>query len=308
MGKIVEVGIFTDGDLFIKSIGEELIKENHKNINFSFFDEQSLIEPDYLILNYKNKGKVNKCNAIFLSENFNDGGIFLFQAKGKIKKEILNIIRAEDMVNEFEVISGISPYNLAYATLFNHFLASRLSKEGLKVCFLSLNINFPYKYLGWNLDNKGLLKAIYYYQNKEKFNPGIISKHQSDNYYFVEMDLKINEVDGISEDFIKMLLEFFKTEEFRYVVFDYGIFYWQISNFSDSIFYLQNNQNTLLREMENNNLSNMNTFTNQGRNEIIEIDDLDNVYVIKNGKLSFNCEMEDIKGWKRSLKRKLLKN
>jgi len=305
---IIDVGILADGDMIIKSIGEDLIKDNHKNINFYFLNETVSVDMDYLILNHKNKKTPKNIKCILLCENINDSGIFLFQAKAKIKTAILNIIGEEDRKNKFEVISGISPYNLAGATLFNQFISCELANEGHKICMLSLNINFPYKFLGWDLGNKGLLKAIYYYQNNESFNPGIISHHISEKYHYIEMDININESRDISEDLIKKLLNFLKIQEYRYVVLDYGIFYWQLTKLSDKIFYLQNIGNNLISELENNNLVNINNFTDPDSWEIIELEQLENIFVIKNERIIFNYDMEELSKWKRSLRSKLSEN
>ncbi len=308
LGKTIDVGILADGDLIIKAIGEELIRENHKDINFYFLKDLVSNEADFIILNHNNREKMANDNFIYLCESVNESGIFLFQGKAKIKKEILNIIGKENLKDEFEVVSGISPFNLVGATLFNQFIARELAVEGFKVCLISLNITFPFKYFGWNMENKGLLKAIYYYQNNDDFNPGIISQHESDNYSFIEMDIKVNESNSISKDFIQKLLSFLKGQNYKYIVLDYGIFHWQFPNCSDNIFYLQNKNNSLLEEMDKNYLENLNKVNSKVNLEFIRIESLENIFTIKNEKIRFNKEMEDLDNWKKSLKKILLKN
>lgn len=306
MEKIVEVGILADGDLIIKAIGEELIRENHNNINFYFLNELVPTETDYVILNYSNKEKLEIENSIFLCEDINENGIFLFQAKAKIKTEILSIIGEEKITSNFKVISGISPYDLLSGTIFNHFIASELGKEGFKVCFISLNISFPFNYLDCELGNKGLVKALYYYQNGEDFNPGIISQHGSDKYSYIETDLKINELESISIDFLEKLLSFLKIQNYNYVVMDLGIFNWKFPNISNHIFYLQNKENSILEEMEEEYLGYLKKFNNGRSLEIIQLGNLENIVFIKKDKISYKNNMEEIGYWKRSLKKILL--
>ena len=305
---VIDVEIMDCGDLVIRNIGEELIKENHKNINFYFISEPGLYDKGYTIVSQKNKEGVKNSNKIILTEEKGEKGIFLYQAKAKIKAEILKIVACEENGEKMEVVSGISPYNLIQGTLFNHFVACDLAREGFKVCFLSLNIDFPFRSIGWDTGNKGLLKALYYFNNQENFNPGIISRNVSGNYDYLEVDIKGEEVLDISTNFILMLIDFLESQNYRYLVFDYGFQYIQLKNLEDYLFFLKSPDAGsgcgLTLEMENNFTENMKAKVDL---EIIEAVQLDRIINFKNEKIRFNYDREESNLWKRSLRKKLLK-
>lgn len=305
---VIDVEIFDCGDLVIRNIGEELIRENHKNINFYFISEPGFGDKGYTIVSQKNKDGVRNINKIVLTEEKNENGIFLYQAKAKIKAEILKIVAQDGNGEKMEIVAGISPYNLSLGTIFNHFLACELARNGNKVCILSLNIDFPFRCIGWDSGNKGLLKALYYFNNQEKFNPGIISQHNYDNYDYVEVDIKGEEVKDISENLIISLFDFLKTQNYRYLVLDYGALYLQLKNLEDYLFFLKSSESSsdggLNLEMENNFISNMKMTGNM---EIIESVQVEKVFSFKNGKIKFSYDREESNLWKRNLKKKLLK-
>lgn len=305
---VIDVEIMDCGDLVIRNIGEELIRENHKNINFYFISEPGLYDKGYTIVSEKNKEGVRNSNKIVLTEEKGEKGIFLYQAKAKIKAEILKIVAYEENCEKLEVVSGISPYNLLQGTLFNHFIACDLAREGFKVCFLSLNIDFPFSSIGWDTGNKGLLKALYYFNNQDNFNQGIISRNVSGNYDYVEVDIKGEEVLDISTNFIVMLIDFLAAQKYRYLIFDYGFQYIQLKDLEDHLFFIKSPDAGLgcglTLKMENNFADNIKP---KGNMEIIEAVQLDRMITFKNGKIKFNYDREESNLWKRSLRKKLLK-
>lgn len=301
---MIDVEIYDCGDLVIRNIGEELIRENHKNINFYFIDELGLGISGYTIVSNKNKKALSNSNIIVLTEEKDDDGIFLYQAKANIKAEILKIIGHGEKDSKMEIVAGVSPYNLEVATISNHFIARELAEEGNKVCMVSFNIDFPFKCIGWNTGNKGLLKALYYYNNQEKFNPGIISHNSIDLYHYIEIDIKGQEVDELTNIFINYLIEFFETQNYRYLVLDYGVLYWKIKKIEDYLYYIQIEGNGINLEMDKMHI---NSMKNDGI-EVIELGELDKIISIKNGQIKFNKFREELVKWKRSLRKKLLKN
>lgn len=301
---VIDVEIYDCGDLVIRNIGEELIKENHKNINFYFISELSLGESGYTIVSDKNKEVTRKSNTIVLTEEKDEEGIFLYQAKAKIKAEILKIVGQVETGVKMEIIAVVSPYNVLSATIFNHYIARELGSDGSKVCMLSFNIDFPFKCIGWNSGNKGLLKALYYYNNQENFNPGIISYNDSDQYHYIEMDIKGDEINELTNIFINHLMKFLETQKYRYIVFDYGVLYWKIKEIEDYLYYIQIEGGALNLEMDKIHIDSM---KNSGV-EVIELGQLDKIISIKNGLVKFNKDREELILWKRSLRKKLLKN
>lgn len=301
---VIDVEIYDCGDLVIRNIGEELIRENHKNINFYFISEMGLGESGYTIVSDKNKEVLSKSKTIVLTENKEEGGIFLYQAKAKIKAEILKIVGQEETNAKMEIIAVVSPYNMLSATVLNHFIAKELGSDDNKVCMLSFNIDFPFNYIGWNIGNKGLLKSLYYYNNQENFNPGIISQNANDQYHYIEMDIKGNEIDEITNIFINHLIKFLETQNYRYLVLDYGVLYWRVKEIADYLYYILIEDGGLNLEMDKIHIDNM---KNSGV-EVIELGLLDKIISIKNGLIKFNKDREELILWKRRLRKKLLKN
>lgn len=302
---MIDVEIYDCGNWVIRNIGEELIKENHKNINFYFISELGFGESGYTILSAKEKKILKNGNMIILTEEKDQEGIFLYQAKAKIKSEILKIVGHEVQDSKMEIVAAVSPYNLSGATISNHFLAKELAGEGNKVCMLSFNIDFPYKCIGWNTGNKGLLKALYYYNNQEKFNPGIVSHNDSDLYDYIDMDIKGDEINDLTNDFTNHLMKFLETQFYRYLVLDYGVLYWKLNRVEDYSYFLQFENSGIIREMDKRHLI---SKGNIGRLEIIELGQLDKIISMKNGQIKFNKDREELAIWKRSLRTKLLKN
>ncbi|KAF0092309.1 MAG: hypothetical protein FD141_493 [Fusobacteria bacterium] len=301
---VIDVEIYDCGDMVIRNIGEELIKENHKNINFYFINEFNLGESGYTIISGKNKKVIRNSKMIILTEEKDQNGIFLYQAKAKIKAEILKIVGCEEKDQQMEIIAAISPYNLSAATISNHFIARELADEGNKVFMLSFNIDFPFKCIGWNTSNKGLLKALYYHNNQEKFNPGIISHNIIEKYDYIEMDIKSEEINELTDIFIKHLMKFLETQKYRYVVLDYGVLYWKMREIEDYLYYIQIEGNLLNSEMDKMHINSMKKVIV----DAIELGQLDNIICIKNGQIKFNKDREELVLWKGSLKKKLLKN
>lgn len=304
---MIDVEIYDCGNFVIRTIGEELIKENNKNINFYFVSDFGLGESNYTILSEINKNKFisRKGKMIVLTEEKCQDGIFLYQSKAKIKAEILKIIGYEEKRSKLEIISAISPYNLPAATIFNHFIAKELAKDGEKVCMLSFNIDFPFHYIGWNTGNKGLLKALYYFNNKENFNPGIINQCTSNQYHIIEMDIKEDEIHELTNIFINSLMKFLETQNYRYVVLDYGILYRTFKELENYLYYIQIEGGELNLEMDKKYIFNINNIC---KVEVIDLGQLDKNFSIKNGQIRFNKEREELIQWKRSLRMKLLKN
>lgn len=302
---MIDVEIYDCGDLVIRNIGEELIKENHKNINFYFISEPHLGEGGYTIVSDKNKKVLGSNNMIILTESKDENGIFLYQAKAKIKAEILKIVGQDEKVQKMDIVACVSPYNMSAATIFNHYIACELASSGNKVCMLSLNVDFPFKSIGWDKGSKGLLKAMYYYNNQENFNPGIISFQASDGYHYIEMDIKGDEIDDISKEFIDNLIKFLDIQNFRYLVLDYGFFYWRVRELEDYLYFLHCEDSSINMEMEKKHIGNMN---NIGKVEIIEMGQLDKMIFLKNGLIRFNRDREELILWRKTLKKKLLKN
>lgn len=301
---MIDVEIYDCGDLVIRNIGEELIRENHKNINFYFISEMGLGESGYTIVSDKNKEVTRKSNTIVLTEKKDYDGVFLYQAKAKIKAEILKIVGQEESGIKMEIIAVISPYNMVSATILNHFIAKELGCEGSKVCMLSFNIDFPFKCIGWNAGNKGLLKALYYYNNQENFNPVIISHNDSDQYHYIEMDIKGDEIDELTHVFVNHLIKFLENQNYRYLVLDYGVLYWKIKEIEDYLYYIQNESGGLNLEMDKIHIASLKNKVA----EVIQLGHLDKIISIKNGLIKFNKDREELILWKRSLRKKLLKN
>jgi DNA-binding PadR family transcriptional regulator len=304
---MIDVEIYDCGNFIIRNIGEELIKENKKNINFYFVNDFGLGERDYTILSEKNKNKYisRNCKMIVLTEEKCEEGIFLYQSKAKIKAEILKIIGCEEKRPKLEILAAISPYNLSAATIFNHYMAKELAKDGEKVCMLSFNIDFPFHYIGWNTGNKGLLKALYYYNNNENFNPGIINQCTGNQYHIIEMDIKEDEIHELTNVFINNLMKFLENQNYRYVVLDYGVLYRILKELENYLYYIQIEGGELDIEMDRKHIISIN---NIGKAEVIDLGQLDKNFSVKNGQIRFNNEREELIQWKRSLRMKLLKN
>lgn len=302
---MVDVEIYDCGDFVIRNIGEELIKEKHKNINFYFISEFGLEKNNYIILSEKNKHIPINSKMIILTEEKSKEGIFLYQSKAKIKTEILKIVGQEIKRPKMEIVAAISPYNLSTATIANHFIARELSNDDEKVCMVSFNIDFPFESISWNLGKKGLLKAMYYYSNQEDFNPGIISDNSIDHYHYIEMDIKEEEINQLTDIFVDYLIKFLETQNYRYLVLDYGILYWHLKNHMDYLYFIQIENSSLVMDMDTNHLMSISKFSNC---EVINLGQIDKIFSVKNGKIKFNSDREELIRWKRNLKLKLLKN
>lgn len=304
---VIDVEIYDCGDFIIRNIGEELIKENHKNINFYFISEFGLSESGYTILSEKNKNEKISGNSkmILLTEKLSEDGIFLYQSKAIIKAEILEIVGFEEKRSKMEIVAAISPYNLSAATISNHFIATELAYAGEKVCMLSFNIDFPFHYIGWDTGNKGLLKALYYYNNKDNLNPGIINQNPSNQYHFIEMDIKEEEMHELTNIFIKHLMKFLETQNYRYIVLDYGILYRKFKELENYLYYIQIEGSETSMEMDKKHILGIN---NIGNIELVDLGQLDKIFSVKNGKIKFNNDREVLIRWKKSLRMKLLKN
>ena len=302
---VIDVGIYDGGDSVIRNIGEELIRENQKNINFHFISEFGLERIDYTILSEKNKDSLKNTKVILLTEEEGKDGIFLYQTKARIKAEILNIIGEEMVGSKMEIVAVISPYSLAFATISSHFLAREISNNQKKVCMLSFNIDFPYQTIGWEKGKKGLLKAIYYYSNQESFNPGIINRNSSNQYHYIEMDINREEILHITDVFLENIMKFLETQGYRYVVLDYGVLYWRLKHHMDYLYFIQIESNSLEMDMDKNHIMNINKPSNF---ESIKLGHPDKIFSLKNGEIKFNKDREELTLWKRNLKKKLLKN
>lgn len=302
---VINVEIYDCGDFVIRNIGEELIKENHENINFYFIDEFGQEKNNYTILSDKNKNLNINGKLILLTEEKSESGIFLYQSKAKIKAEILKIVGKEINSSKMVIITAISPYNLSTATIANHFISLEMTKYGEKVCMLSFNIDFPFNTIGWDSGKKGLLKGMYYYCNKEDFNNSIISYNTTNQYDYIEMDIKVDEIDQITDIFINDLIKFLENQSYRYLVIDYGILYWRLKEMMDYLYYIQIERSSLDMDMDKKHIVNINKSANV---DVIDLGKLDNIYSIKNGNIKFNNDREELIQWKRNLKMKLLKN
>lgn len=302
---MIDVAIYDNGDFVIRNIGEELIRENHKNINFYFISEFGLEKNNYTILSERNKLHIKNSKMILLTQEKSKEGIFLYQSKARIKTEILNIVGEEIGSPRMEIVSAISPYNLYAATISSHFIARELSNNDKKVCMLSFNIDFPFHTIGWDRGKKGLLKAIYYYSNSEEFNPGFINQNSRNQYHYIEMDIKKEEIYQITDIFLDSLMKFLETQSYRYVVLDYGILYWQLKHIIDYLYFIQIESSSLEMDMNKKHLIGINNLSNL---ENIILGQIDKIFSLKNGEIKFNKDREELILWKRNLKMKLLKN
>lgn len=302
---MIDVAIYDNGDFVIRNIGEELIRENHKNINFYFISEFGLEKNNYTILSERNKLHIKNSKMILLTQEKSKEGIFLYQSKARIKTEILNIVGEEIGRPRMEIVAAISPYNLYAATISSHFIARELSNNDKKVCMLSFNIDFPFHTIGWDRGKKGLLKAIYYYSNSEEFNPGFINQNSRNQYHYIEMDIKKEEIYQITDIFLDSLMKFFETQSYRYVVLDYGILYWQLKHIIDYLYFIQIESSSLEMDMNKKHLIGINNLSNF---ENIILGQIDKIFSVKNGEIKFNKDREELILWKRNLKMKLLKN
>lgn len=302
---MIDVAIYDNGDFVIRNIGEELIRENHKNINFYFISEFGLEKNNYTILSEGNKLHIKNSKMILLTQEKSKEGIFLYQSKARIKTEILNIVGEEIGRPRMEIVAAISPYNLYAATISSHFIARELSNNDKKVCMLSFNIDFPFHTIGWDRGKKGLLKAIYYYSNREEFNPGFINQNSKNQYHYIEMDIKKEEIHQITDMFLDSLMKFLETQSYRYVVLDYGILYWQLKHIIDYLYFIQIENSSLEMDMNKKHLIGINNLSNF---ENIILGQIDKIFSVKNGEIKFNKDREELILWKRNLKMKLLKN
>lgn len=302
---VIDVAIYDNGDFVIRNIGEELIRENHKNINFYFISEFGLEKNNYTILSEGNKLHIKNSKMILLTQEKSKEGIFLYQSKARIKTEILNIVGEEIGRPRMEIVAAISPYNLYAATISSHFIARELSNNDKKVCMLSFNIDFPFHTIGWDRGKKGLLKAIYYYSNREEFNPGFINQNSKNQYHYIEMDIKKEEIHQITDMFLDSLMKFLETQSYRYVVLDYGILYWQLKHIIDYLYFIQIENSSLEMDMNKKHLIGINNLSNF---ENIILGQIDKIFSVKNGEIKFNKDREELILWKRNLKMKLLKN
>lgn len=303
---MIDVGILDSGDMALRWIGEELIREKHKGVNFFFIGNTELVEGDYIIAFKRDKNLISRGEPIILTEDKDDEGVFIYQAKGKIKSDILKFFSKENIGEELKVITGLSPFNQSEGTIFNHFLASEIAAAGYKVCYLSINVTFPYRYLNWADENKGLLKAIYYHDNDEPLNPGILSNNIESKYQYVNLDINISELNCISKELLLKIKTMIESLNFKYLIIDYGNLSFNPGIFIHKYhFYLRIIRNEL-DKVRNDIFINQCNCSNYL--DSFEIESMDYLYSLKNNRLRLNYEKEEIILWKRSLRNNLLKN
>ena len=292
---MINIGIFNKEDRVLKIIGEELIKEHYKDLNFFFITEDKYLKGDYIVAFKEDAPFVKEGQGIFLSESIGDkDDIFFYQGKEVIKEEILRRIGRDVNIKEQLKLIGvenlIKPYN---STIFSYYLAEYLSSFKAKVCWLSLNCYFPFEYF-FPMEGSGLTKAKYYWQNKEELNNRLVKSHG--DFYYLENDLYPEDLENTSLEFYLALKDFLKDLNFDYLVLDnYPIF---LKPELDYQLVLKTAANGLEERIWQERRS------DPGKSILVEGGDISygSFYSLKKNRLSFNYQNEEHLLWKGILK------
>lgn len=299
---MIEVEILAGGNEIIRLIGEELIKESSAGLKIDFVEEPSGRTGVFLIIGNKYEEKEKYVDGrIVLCEEGGGEGISLLQPKARIKSEILGRLQKEGSRRDMLILSGNSPYSLWKATVFCHFLAVELAKEGHRVFLLSFNLDFPFESLGWTSGSKGLLKALYYHGIGEDFNPGIVKRHQKSGYDYLEVDIRAEEAGQLTEDFVRRLAAYIGSLGYSHLVLDYGVLYWLFLRLEDHMYFLKDGNDEVPGIMETSHL-----LTLSAR-EDVEVVDGENLFKMKRNKrgiMNFYLDREGLKSWKNNLRKK----
>ena len=223
---MINVGIYTKEDKILRTIGEELIRERHQGLNIYLITNPDFLSGDYVVARLEDGAEITKGSPVYLTEDLKEEGIFLFQSKEKIKEQILTAVyggkgvqRAKNKIRLIQVLAFSSEHT---STVFSHFLASELGGEGRKVCFLSLNLFFPFNCIYPQAGGKGLLKALYYQKNGQEVNPGILNYSEEYRYHFIGNDLNFDEFKELNPLMIDELTRLLEREGFDDLVLDYS--------------------------------------------------------------------------------------
>lgn len=176
--KIVDIGILKRQDRILKAIGEELIREKYENLNFYFITDEKYLTGDYIIVFKEDENLIGNVKGIFLSKRAEDENkIFFYQSNEAIKEKILRKLwEIKKTGKTLKLIATISLIKRYSSTIFSYFLAKYLGDMKYKVCWLPLNYAFHYEYLLWSSDCSGLLKALYYFENRERIRESVTKK------------------------------------------------------------------------------------------------------------------------------------
>ena len=223
---MINIGIYTKDDKILRTIGEELIRERHQGLNFYLVTHQDFLSGDLIVARREDGAEISAGRPVYLTEDLREEGIFLFQSKEKIKEQILSAVYGEKgmqrVKSRIRLIQALTFADEYTSTVFSHLLATELAGEGRKVCFISLNLFFPFGCIHSQAGNNGLLKALYYQKNGQEINLGIISFSEEFRYHYIGNDLNFDEFKEMNPLVIEEIAGVLEREGFDDLVLDYS--------------------------------------------------------------------------------------
>lgn len=299
----MDIGVLKRQDRILKTIGEELMREKYENLNFYFITDEKYLAGDYIIAFEEDESLIGDEKGIFLSKRAEDGNkIFFYQGKEAIKEEILRKLGEIKKISKaLKLVAAISSIKRYSGTIFSYFLAKYLGDMKYKVCWLPLNYAFPYEYLLKGSDYSGLLKALYYFENRERIGESVIKKEGSFNY--IGNDLKTADFKSIQTEFWREIKELLEALDYDYLILDScpSFFLSQLEGLISLAPFGNPIEEEIFKREER--LDDRKLFYLRGKDITYG-----NFYTLKENKIVFNGEREEYISWKKILKNQFSAN